>query len=215
MSRGATLPEALGTGGGSNPAGPTAMLGNGPQQAQGRAMMANHRFAMTMQQNELATRMKIAEMQYGEGSPSERGAGVQERTVAIKEALLDAERDYKTNLAAKTLNEVATSHVTFVMDKIVASMGPENIRATLLAKAAEADGVSIFRGTGHIDRATLIKWISALRSEGSTFLREATGIENWAEMQFDRFLETILQRYDSLTTSPDMNKDWKEYNASQ
>ena len=197
MDRGATLPEALGVGGGSNPQGPTAMLGNGPQQAAGRAMMANQRFQLTMQERDLKTRLQIAGMQYGEGSPAavSAEAATQQAAVALERVNLQGV-DVDTRRRAQALKEVmaevqrevltnqaATSHPEFVIYKLALAMGPENLRTSALYNMMRQGGLDVLsKENQNLSPEEWTKALHTLRAEGSHILKEATGISRLLEL---------------------------------
>ena len=121
----------------------------------------------------------------------------------------------KTNLAKKAFNEVATSHISFVIDRIQATMHPDNIRGSLLAKAAQEDGVSIWSRDGKIDRSKLAGWLDQIRAQGSKTITEFVGIEDWANKKVEIVIEELLKIVPDNLLNPNAREEWDEFNRNQ
>lgn len=160
---GATIPEILGSAAGGGPGPSGAVLGDGPQQAAGSALATQMEFQMAMQERELATRMRIAELQFGPGSPAAETAAAAVRNaetnwqrLSREDRRLDIE-EVNSQIREEGLRlDVAKWNATswqqtqaYQMFRLMASMGVENVRAQLfLNQFAKVTGKDPFSPSG-------------------------------------------------------------------
>lgn len=186
--QGATVPEILGQGGG--PASqPSGVLGNGPAMArasaaayQARARWTEIAANMKLAREQMASNERIADKQFGAGSPAARGAGVQEGRLELERAMAPIQREIASNQAV-------TSSVRFKIAEVLARMGPDNVMSLLSTEIMRAEGQDIrrlFMGDGPVNVQLVDKWLQRLVAIRSTTRREALGVADLIGMLFGR-----------------------------